>query len=118
MLAGDLLLCSALLAADAEGPLPGCLPDVRQPYFGCTVEAQVDAIVDRAEALCTAAGASLRDMVRLQLFMTDLSELDAAWRAFQRRLPGLDLPLSAVQVPGPLPVPGCTLMADLWVYAP
>ena len=118
VLAGDLLLCSALLAADAEGPLPGCLPDVRQPYFGCTVEAQVDAIVDRAEALCTAAGASLRDMVRLQLFMTDLSGLDAAWRAFQRRLPGLDLPLSAVQVPGPLPVPGCTLMADLWVYAP
>ena len=46
------------------------------------------------------------------------ADLDAAWRAFQRRLPGLDLPLSAVQVPGPLPVPGCTLMADLWVYAP
>ena len=118
VLAGDLLLCSALLAADADGPLPGCVPDARQPFFGCPVEAQVDAIVDRAIALCEAAGTSLRDMVRLQLFMTNLSELDAAWRAFQRRLPGLDLPLSAVQVPGPLPVPGCTLMADLWVYAP
>lgn len=118
VLAGDLLLCSALLAADADGPLPGCLPDPRQPHFGCTVEAQVDAIVDRAAALCEAAGTSLQDMVRLQLFMTDLSGLDAAWRTFQRRLPGLDLPLSAVQVAGPLPVPGCTLMADLWVYAP
>ncbi len=118
VLAGDLLLCSALLAADADGPLPGCLADPRQPYFGSAVEAQVDAIVDRANALCAAAGTSLRDMVRLQLFMTDLSGLDAAWRAFQRRLPGIDLPLSAVQVPGPLPVPGCTLMADLWVWAP
>jgi len=105
VLVGDLLLCSALLAAD-------------QPHCGCTVEAQVDASVDRAEALCEAAGTSLYDMVRLQLFMTDLSGLDAAWRTFQRRLPGLDLPLSAIQVAGPLPVPGCTLMADLWVYAP
>jgi len=118
VLAGDLLFCSALLAADADGALAGCSPDPRQPCFGSTVEAQVDAIVDRAHALCEAAGTTLRDMVRLQLFMTDLSGLDAAWRAFQRRLPGLDLPLSAVQVPGPLPVPECTLMADLWVYAP
>ncbi|MBY0439858.1 MAG: hypothetical protein K2W80_16875 [Burkholderiales bacterium] len=118
VLAGDLLLCSALLAADADGPLPGCLPDPRQPYFGSTIDAQVDHVVDRAIALCSAAGTSLANMARLQLFMTDLSELDAAWRAFQRRLPGVDLPISAVQVPGPLPVPGCTLMADLWVYAP
>jgi len=118
VLAGDLLLCSALLAADADGPLPGCLPDPRQPYFGSTIDAQVDHVIDRAIALCSAAGTSLANMTRLQLFMTDLSELDAAWRAFQRRLPGVDLPISAVQVPGPLPVPGCTLMADLWVYAP
>ncbi|MCE2947445.1 MAG: RidA family protein [Betaproteobacteria bacterium] len=118
VLAGDLLLCSALLAADADGPLPGCLPDPAQPCFGSATEAQVDHIVDRALALCAAAGTTLSNMARLQLFMTDLGELDAAWRAFQRRLPGLHLPLSAVQVPGPLPVPGCTVMADLWVYAP
>lgn len=118
VLAGDLLLCSALLAADADGPLPGCLPDPRQPCFGSTIDAQVDHVVDRALALCDAAGTSLSNLTRLQLFMTDLGELDAAWRAFQRRLPGLHLPISAVQVPGPLPVPGCTLMADLWVYAP
>jgi len=118
VLAGDLLFCSALLAADADGALPGCVPDPRQPYFGSTIDAQVDHIVDRAIALCDAAGTSLTNMTRLQLFMTDLSGLDAAWRAFQRRLPGLDLPISAVQVPGPLPVPDCTLMADLWIYAP
>jgi enamine deaminase RidA (YjgF/YER057c/UK114 family) len=118
VLAGDLLLCSALLAADADGALPGCLPDARQPWFGSTVDAQVDHIVDRALALCRAAGTSLSNMTRLQLFLTDPGELDAAWRAFQRRLPGVPLPLSAVQVPGPLPVPDCTLMADLWVYAP
>jgi len=118
VLAGDLLLCSALLAADENGALPGCLPDLRQPYFGSTAEAQVDHIIDRAARLCERAGTRLSNMVRLQLFMTDLAEVDAACRALARRLPGVALPLSVIQVPGPLPVPDCTIMADLWIYAP
>ena len=116
--AGDLLLCSALLAADADGPLPGVLADARQPHFGSTAEAQIDHIVDRAQRLCAAAGTLLQNMTRLQLFVTDLAEVPACLRALARRLPGLALPLSVVEVPGPLPVPGCTVMVDLWVYAP
>jgi enamine deaminase RidA (YjgF/YER057c/UK114 family) len=118
VLAGDLLLCSALIAADADGALPGCLPDPRQPWFGSTAEAQIDHIVDRAQALCDQAGTCLVNMTRLQLFMTDLSEVDAALRALKRRLPGVALPLSVIGVPAALPVPGCTIMADMWVYAP
>jgi len=118
VLAGDLLLCSALLAADAEGPLPGCSPDPRQPWFGSRAEAQVDHIVARAHALCARAGTRLENLVRLQLFVTDLAEADAACQAFSRHLPGVALPLSIVEVPAPLPVPGCSLMADLWIHAP
>lgn len=118
VLAGDLLFCSALLAADADGPLPGCVPDPRQPWFGSRAEAQVDGIVARARALCEQAGTRLENLLRLQLFVTDLAEADAACQAFARHLPGLPLPLSIVQVPAPLPVPGCSLMADLWIHAP
>jgi len=118
VLAGDLLFCSALLAADANGPLPGCVPDPRQPWFGSRAEAQVDGIVARARALCEQAGTRLENLLRLQLFVTDLAEADAACQAFARHLPGLPLPLSIVQVPAPLPVPGCSLMADLWIHAP
>jgi len=35
-----------------------------------------------------------------------------------RRLDGQPVPFSAVEVPHPLPVPGCTVMLDIWVYAP
>ncbi len=118
VLAGDLLLCSALLAADGNGPLPGTRPDPRQPWFGSQAEAQVDIIVARARALCEQAGTRLENLVRLQLFVTDLAEVDAACRALARHLPGIALPLSIVQVPAPLPVPGCSLMADLWIHAP
>lgn len=118
VLAGDLLLCSALIAADADGPLPGCAPDPRQPWFGSCAQAQVDHLVARARALCEQAGTRLENLLRLQLFVTDLAEVDAACQAFARHLPGLPLPLSIVQVPAPLPVPGCSLMADLWIHAP
>ena len=41
------------------------------------------------------------------------------WRqqVWQHHLPGRHLPFSAVEVPF-LPVPGCTVQLDLWVYAP
>ena len=65
VLAGDLLLCSALIAADADGPLPGCAPDPRQPWFGSCAQAQVDHLVARARALCTSTpiGVSGREVV-------------------------------------------------------
>jgi hypothetical protein len=56
--------------------------------------------------------------VRVQQFHTDLNELYPACRVWQRRLPGRPLPLSAVQVPEPLAIPGCSVQLDLWVYAP
>ena len=46
------------------------------------------------------------------------SEFYGAARAWQNRLPGVPLPISAFQVPAPLLVPGCTVQFDLWVYAP
>jgi hypothetical protein len=36
---------------------------------------------------------------------------------WQQHLPGQHLPYSAVEVPF-LPVPGCTVQLDLWVYVP
>ena len=118
VVAGDLLLCSALLAADANGVLPGCRPDPAQPWFGSAAEAQMDHILDRAQRLCTRAGTVLANMTRLQLFVTDLADVPALCRALTRRLPGMALPLSVVEVPGPLPVPGCSVMADLWAFVP
>jgi enamine deaminase RidA (YjgF/YER057c/UK114 family) len=115
--AGDFLLLSGLMAADRNGILPEAKVDPRQPHFHSGARAQADAILMRAQAICGAAGTSLDNVVRIQQFHTDLGEFHATYAAWQNALPGRALPISAVEVPR-MPVPECSLLMDLWVYAP
>jgi len=115
--AGDFLFLSGLMAADGNGILPDAKVDPRQPHFHSGAQAQADAILMRAQAICRAAGTSLDNVVRIQQFHTDLGEFHATYSAWQNALPGRALPISAVEVPR-MPVPECSLLMDLWVYAP
>ena len=113
---GDLLFLSALMAADEDGPLAAA--DPLQPHFTDPAGEEADAILDAAQRICRAAGASLDNVVRVQQFHTDIADFYAVHQAWGRALPGRPIPFSAIEVPGPLPVPGCSVMMDLWVYAP
>ena len=115
--AGDLLLISGMLAIDGNGLVEGARLDPRQPRFGSSVQAQVDAMLQNAEKICRAAGTSLTNVLRIQQFHTNLGDFYAAYQVWERHLPGQHLPFSAVEVPF-LPVPGCTVALDLWVYVP
>jgi enamine deaminase RidA (YjgF/YER057c/UK114 family) len=115
--AGDLLFIPALMAADRDGLLPSGAVNPRQPYFSSSPEAQAEAIIDNIARLCEAAGTSLGNVVRLLLFHTDIREFYPVYKVWERRLGGRPLPFSAVEVPGPLPVPGATVMMETWVYA-
>lgn len=115
--AGDLLFISGMLAIDRNGLIAAARPDPRQPHFGSGITAQMEVLLANAEKLCRAAGTSLANVVRIQQYHTDLREFQAAYEVWARALPGQHLPLSAVEVPF-LPVPGCTVMVGLWVYAP
>ncbi|HUF81373.1 MAG TPA: RidA family protein [Burkholderiales bacterium] len=103
---GDLLCFSGMVAADENG----CI--------GRGIEAQMEYLLNVAERTCAEAGTSLANVVRIQQFHTDLEELASACRAWAKRLPGQALPLSTIEVPAPLLVPGCTVQLDLWVYVP
>jgi enamine deaminase RidA (YjgF/YER057c/UK114 family) len=116
--AGDLLFIPALMAADRDGLLPAAAVDSRQPHFSSSPEMQAEAIIDNIARLSAAAGTSLTNVVRVLLFLTDIGEFYPICRVWERRLGGGPLPFSAVEVPGPLPVPGATLMMEAWVYAP
>ena len=116
--AGDLLFIPALMAADRNGLLPAAAVDQRQPYFSSSPEAQAEAIIDSIARLCAAAGTSLANVVRLLLFLTDIAEFYPVYKAWERRLGGRPLPFAAVEIPGPLPVPGATVMMEAWAYAP
>jgi enamine deaminase RidA (YjgF/YER057c/UK114 family) len=113
--AGDLLFISGLSATDEHGLAP---PATDVPYFGSSIETQMERILGEAEEICSAAGTSLRNVVRAQHFHADLGELYGAYGVWRHHFPDLPVPLSAVQVPAPLPVPGTSVIVDLWVYAP
>lgn len=115
--AGDLLFISGLLAADDQGLAAAARLDPRQPYFGSSVQTQMDVMLTNAQKICRAAGTSLANVVRIQQYHTDLGEFFPAYQVWQQHLPGQYLPFSAVKVPF-LPVPACSVQLDLWVYAP
>jgi enamine deaminase RidA (YjgF/YER057c/UK114 family) len=116
--AGDLLFMPALMAADGNGLLPSAAIDPRQPYFSSSPQAQAEAIIGNIARLCEAAGSSLSNVVRVLLFFTDIGDFHTVYKVWERRLSGCPLPFSAVEVPGPLPVPGSTVMMEAWAYAP
>jgi enamine deaminase RidA (YjgF/YER057c/UK114 family) len=115
--AGDLLFLSGLMAIDEDGLVDAAAIDPGQPYYQSSAAAQAECILDNAAKLCAAAGTSLANVVRVQQFHTDMAEFYPVHRAWQRHLGDRPLPFAAIEVPG-LPVPGCTLLMDLWVYAP
>jgi enamine deaminase RidA (YjgF/YER057c/UK114 family) len=116
--AGDVLFMSGLMAVDENGLIPEAQIDERQPNFQSSIKAQADRILRNAEKICQAAGTSLSNVVRTQHFHTNLRDFYAVHQVWQNHLPGKPIPFCAVEVPSPMPVPGCTLLMDLWVYAP
>jgi enamine deaminase RidA (YjgF/YER057c/UK114 family) len=115
---GDLLFISGLMAIDQDGLVAQAVRDPRQPQFSSPAEAQAEFIIDNIAKLCEAAGTSLGNLVRVLQFHTDISEFYPSYKVWERRLGGRPLPVSAVEVPGPLPVPGATLLIEAWAYAP
>jgi enamine deaminase RidA (YjgF/YER057c/UK114 family) len=116
--AGDMLFLSGLMAIDENGLKANARPDPHQPWFGASAAAQAEIIIDHARRLCDAAGTSIANAVRIQQFHTDMSEFYPVYKVWERALDGAPVPFSAVEIPSPLPVPGATLLMDIWVYCP
>ncbi len=114
--AGDLLCLSALVAADDSGTMvpPALISQLR--YSGGGAARQMEAILDMAERVCAAGGTSLDRVVRAHHFLTDLHDYPAMLLAWAGRLGDRPLPCGAIGVPGPMPVPGCTTMMDMWAF--
>ncbi len=114
---GDLLCLSALYAADDNGVLPTAAAAAGLRYFGAPVQHQMRAILDAAEGIAKAGGTSLGNLLRAHHFVQDLNVVLPALKIWQERLPGVPLPFGAVRTP-PLPVPGCDVIMDAWIYKP
>jgi enamine deaminase RidA (YjgF/YER057c/UK114 family) len=115
--AGDLLFLSGLMAVEDGRLIDEACVDVRQPFYGIPVKAELRSIIAQAEAICAAAGTSLRNAVRIQEFHTDLADLPAALEVWDEAMVHAPLPLSPIEVAW-LPVPGARVQVDLWVHVP
>jgi enamine deaminase RidA (YjgF/YER057c/UK114 family) len=116
--AGDLLCLSALYAADADGAIAPVRDTAGLKYVGAPAHREMDAILSAADDICSAAGASLANLLRVNHFVGDLTVVYPALRAWQEKLAGAPIPFGAVRTPSPMPVPGCNIVADMWVYHP
>jgi enamine deaminase RidA (YjgF/YER057c/UK114 family) len=116
--AGDLVFCSGIVAAGSNGAVDAIGHRESLRHYGAPARAQMATIVDAAKKICSAAGTSIDNVVRIHQFHTDLSEFYPMHRAWQEALDGAPVPFAAIGVPAPLPVPSCSVIVDSWFYAP
>jgi enamine deaminase RidA (YjgF/YER057c/UK114 family) len=115
--AGDLLFISGLMAVRNGALIAGAKSDPAQPFYAIPAKAELREILKQAEAICQAAGTSLKNAIRIQQFHADLADLPATLEVWSEATDGMPLPLSPIEVNW-LPVPDARLQVDLWVYVP
>jgi len=78
----------------------------------------MDFILTNTQAICEAAGGSLDNIVRAQLFYTDLAEVLPSFEAWKGAFPTAPPAATLVRIPNALPVPGCSVLADFIAWIP
>ena len=112
VMVGDTVYAAGQIASDYKTGVP---PEARQdpafPFYGSNIQRQTRYVLQNLRATFEAAGCDLSDVVKSQVFMTDLNDFyyfDQVWREFFPSPP----PRTTVQVSGLL-VPGCRVEIDL-----
>lgn len=110
--AGETLYAAGQIASDYK---TGVAPEARQdpafPYYGSDIQKQTRYILQNLRGVFEAAGCGFDDVVKSQVFMTDLNDFhyfDQVWKEFFPSPP----PRTTVQV-SRLLVPGCRVEIDL-----
>ena len=117
VLAGETLYAAGQIAADSRGGVaPAARQDPAFPYYGSDIQKQARYILGNLRSVFKAAGCDLKDVVKSQVFLTDLRDFyyfDQVWKEFFPSPP----PRTTVQVSA-LAVPGCRVEIDLTAVLP
>jgi enamine deaminase RidA (YjgF/YER057c/UK114 family) len=115
--AGELVFPSGFMAVGRDGRVPAAEQAAAFDGLSLAGQAQGAMILGYAEAVCRAAGASMRNVVRAQYFLTDMREFAGVAAAWSDRYGRQPHPFACVQVPGPMPPRGGVVVGDFWIYA-
>ena len=117
VMAGDTVYAAGQIASDYRSGVP---PEARQdpafPYYGSDIQKQARYVLNNLRSVFKVAGCDLKDVVKSQVFLTDLKDFyyfDQVWKEFFPSPP----PRTTVQVSGLL-VPGCRVEIDLIAVRP
>ncbi|HYL23012.1 MAG TPA: RidA family protein, partial [Burkholderiales bacterium] len=117
VLVGETVYAAGQIASDYEtGVAPAARQDPAFPYYGSHIQKQARYILSNLRSVFQSAGCDLKDVVKSQVFLTDLNDFyyfDQVWKEFFPSPP----PRTTVQVSGLL-VPGCKVEIDLWGVQP
>jgi reactive intermediate/imine deaminase len=112
VIAGDTIYAAGQIASDYKTGVP---PEARQdpafPFYGSDIQKQARYVLNNIRSVFKSAGADFGDVVKSQVFLTDLNDFyyfDQVWKEFFPSPP----PRTTVQVSGLL-VPGCKVEIDL-----
>jgi enamine deaminase RidA (YjgF/YER057c/UK114 family) len=116
-MAGDTVYAAGQIASDYRTGVPAeARQDPAFPYYGSDIQKQARYVLNNLRSVFKAAGCDLKDVVKSQVFLTDLRDFyyfDQVWKEFFPSPP----PRTTVQVSG-LPVPGCRVEIDLTAALP
>lgn len=115
---GQWVFTGAVLATDyVHGLAPEADTTPEFPYYGERARLQAAWILERLEAVLDAGGAGLGDVVKAEVYLTDLSDFFRVEEIWQETFP--DNPPARTTVPvSSLGVPGARVAINLVAYLP
>jgi enamine deaminase RidA (YjgF/YER057c/UK114 family) len=114
--AGELVFSPGLLPITREGSVAGLAQGDNFQGLCLRSELQANTLYEHAEAIAKAAGTTMRNLVRVNYWVTDIREFPGVALAWAGRYGNAPHPFACV-VTSRLPAPGATVMADFWFYA-
>lgn len=113
---GGFIFTRGTTAHNQDGPLPETQPDRPFPYAEDQVQFQLRYEMERMKDLLEDAGCSMRDVVRAELHMTDMSDIAAVDEVWEEYFP--EDPPARVIIPVPLVVLPMRIESELIAVDP
>jgi enamine deaminase RidA (YjgF/YER057c/UK114 family) len=113
--AGEMLFGPGLLPVGRDGRVAGLDQSDDFPGLCLRSQLQADTIYDHAEAIAKAGGTSMRNVVRIAYWLTDIRDFPGIAMAWAGRYGNAPHPFACVVTPK-MPAPGAAVMADFWFY--
>ena len=114
--AGEFVFSPGLLPIQHDGTVAGLAQGDNFDGLCLKSQLQANVIYDHAEAIAKAAGTSMRNLARIDYWVSDIREFPGVAMAWSGRYGQAPHPFACVVTPK-LPAPGATVMAAFWFYA-